>query len=298
MGMGVAAIAVAAIGAYSSSQSSQASSDAALEAGRTSEAIADKQIKLLRQMYEQNRADMLPFLKAGQDALKKLDSVDVTGGAEEYLNNLMNLTFPDGVDPTGGAQKYIDELSQLEFELDTNDPIYQWRAAENERQVNQFMASRGGYDSRAAANILLSSGMQLQTEETERQFNQRYLAKYNQLTDLANMSYQQGQAQYKQATDKYSADVSKNITGYNAALQLGQAEYNKLLDLVKVGTGASSAAGNYGQNTANQISNVMGQNSTNQQNAILQSGAAQSAAWQGYGQSANNALMMYYMSQN
>ena len=273
----------------------EAQEDAAETASDSAEKIANKQIKLIRDMYEQNRADQLPFLEAGQKALTQLETADPTGGAQKYLDQLMGLTFPSGVDPTGGMDKYIQELEGLEFEFDENDPVYQWRASENERQVNQFMASRGGYDSRAAANMLLSSGMELQSQETDRQFNQRYLAKYNQLTDLAKLSYEKGQAEYNAATDKYSADVAKATTGFNAAMTLGGTKYNKLLDLVKVGTGSASAAGASGSNASNQLTNVLGQLSQDQQNAILQSGASQAQLWNSVGQSGNNAMMYYSM---
>ena len=271
-----------------------AQEDAAEMASDTSTQVARMQTKLIREMYDQNRADQLPFLEAGQKAVKQLETADPTGGAQKYLDQLMKLTFPSGVDPTGGMDKYIQELEGLEFEFDANDPVYQWRASENERQVNQFMASRGGYDSRAAANMLLNSGMELQSQETDRQFNQRYLAKYNQLTDLAKLSYQKGQAEYNKATDKYSADVAKSTTGFNAAMTLGGTKYNKLLDLVKVGTGAAGASGS---SASNQLTNVLGQMSQDQQNAILQSGASQAQLWNSVGQSGTNtanAALMYY----
>ena len=275
--------------------SSEAQSDAAQSAANSAQSTAQIQAKLIKDIYNQDRADMLPFINAGQEALDKIKNFDATGGADQYLTELMNLTFPSGVDPTGGMQTYIDQLAGLDFQLDTNDPIYQWRAAENERTVNQFMASRGGYDSRAAANMLLSSGMELQAQETERQFNQRYLAKYNQLTDLAKLSFEKGQAEYGAATDKYGADVAKATTGFNAAMTMGSAKYNQLLDLVKAGTGASAASGATGQSASNQLVNVYGQAGQAQQNALLQQGAATAQMWNNVGQSSNNALMAYMM---
>lgn len=266
---------------------------AAGKAAKSSERIAKMQADLVRELYEQGRSDMLPFIKAGHKAIGDLQNFDATGGAGEHIERLMALTFPDGVDPTGGMQKYMDELESLEFEFDENDPVYQWRQKENQRRIDQFSASRGGYDSRAAANMLMESGMQLQGQEVDRQFNQRYLAKYNKLRDLAGLSLTKGQAEYGAAKDKYGADVARELTGYNAKMQMGATGYNQLADLVKFGTGAGATAGGFGQSASNQLSNIYGQMSQDQQNAILQQGASQAQMWNNLGQQSNNALMTY-----
>jgi hypothetical protein len=125
------------------SNSSQSSS--ASKAADASYAAAKLQSDTTKEMFETTRMDFAPFLQAGKDALGK----------------------------------YMGMLGQ-DFKLDEADPVYQWRQKENERTVNQFMASRGKYDSRAAANMLLNSGMALQADETDRQYG-AYLNKFNQL---------------------------------------------------------------------------------------------------------------------
>jgi len=222
------------------------------------------------------------------------DYVDPTGGAEKYLQNLMDITFPD-TDPTGGMQKYMEQLDALEFKFDPNDSVYKFRQQENERRVNQFMASRGGYDSRAAANMLLKSGMELEGQEIDRQFNQRYLTKYNKLVDLSKMSLGKGQAETQNALTKYTSDVSKNLTGFNAAMTLGKERQNELLAKVQAGLSASGTAGQLGSGASNQLANIFAANSNNQQNALLQQGAAQAGFWNSVGTLPGNAMMMYQL---
>jgi hypothetical protein len=123
-------------------------SKAAGKAADASYATAKLQADTAKEMFETTRQDFAPFLGAGKVAL----------------------------------DKYIGLLGE-DFRLDQSDPVYKWRQKENERTVNQFMASRGKYDSRAAANMLLNSGMALQADETDRQYG-TYLNRFNQLLPL------------------------------------------------------------------------------------------------------------------
>lgn len=224
--------------AYEGQKTQERSVDKSLSAAQR---LADQQIGLIREMWTQNQADMAPFLAAAQGDLQALRDLDIGGS----------------------AQKYMDQLEKLEFKFDENDPIYQWRQAENARQVNQFMASRGNYDSRAALNALTNSGMALQESEVARQFNQNYLPQYQKLKDLYAMGL--------------NTDINK---------------YGQLLDVVKLGTGAGTTSGAQSTQTANMISNVLGGLSQDTQNAILAQGAAGANMWNSVGQSANNAAMM------
>jgi hypothetical protein len=187
-----------------------------------------------------------------------------------------------------GVGDYISQLEGMEFDfqLDPDDPVYQWRQAENKRTVNQFFASRGGYDSRAAANMLLGTGMELQAQEEERQYSryaQRYQQKYNQLIDLANLR------------------TSRGTTGFNMAMSLGGAKTNYLQNLLGVGQASAAGTAAMGQTAANQLvqsSQVATQNqigaygaaSQALQSAALQRGAAQAGFYQALGEAPANYL--------
>lgn len=288
--MSYGAVIVGAAALISGYMASRQQANSASEAGAMAWDIAQMQDQTVRRLYQQARDDTAAYRFHGVNAAQELAALDLEKEPQKYLDKLMEVSFPSGVDPTGGAQKYIDELGKLEFKLDANDPIYQWRQAENTRTVNQFMASRGGYDSRAAANMLLQSGMQLQGEETERQFNQRYLTKYNQLADQAKLAMQQGATKYGAAKDKYTSDVAKQTTGFNAALMIGQNRYNQLADQVKGGLAASGQTAQMGMQAANQLTNIWGQASEAGQNAILQGGAANAQFINSVGSMPSNVL--------
>ena len=163
----------------------------------------------------------------------------------------------EGIDPTGGSGKYLNALEELTFELDPDDEIYKWRKGESEKTMNQFLASRGLYNSSYGANRLLESGRALQAEEVDRQYSQNYLRQYGQQMDLFNMSNRMG----------------------------GQI-YNKYLNLSNLGYGATGATAGAGANTANQLSSVY-------QNLGQTQGAAQGAFWSGAGAMPTNALVAY-----
>ena len=192
------------ITAYSQDRSASKAADA-------SQANANASNRLTRQMYDQSRKDLQPYMEWGQASMK-------------------------------GLGEYMKSVEKEGFKLDENDPIYKWRQSENERQVNQFMASRGGYDSRAAGNMLMQSGMALQGAEVDRQYNQRYLGKFNMLRSAAGLGMQAAAA----------------------------------------GAGVNAEAGN-------QLVGINTTNSTNQQNALLQKGAA----WGGLGQNIASAPANY-----
>jgi len=228
--MGAASLIGAIAGSEAQRSSANKASDASVETAKI-------QAKVITDMYNQNRADMLPFIKAAQGELSDLMSFDISGS----------------------SQKYLDKLDKLQFRPKEDDPIFQWKMKEATRQVDQFMASRGKYDSRAAANMLQDAGMKVRSEELDRQ--QNYLT--------------------KMATLGMTKDINK---------------YGQMLDVVKLGTGAGATAGAWGQNTANMLANVYGQQGQAAQNAILQSGAAQANLWNSLIQQDQNAAayaMMY-----
>ena len=140
-------------------------------------------------------------------------NVDPTGGAASYAQLM------EGADPTGGASKYLQQLEDLNFKLDPNDEVYKWRQEQTQRSINQAAAARGLYNSRPTINALSDADMALQESEVNRQFNQNYLAKQQQLQNLYGMSMGIGSAEYAQLADQYQM-----------AMQMGDVEYAKAVD--------------------------------------------------------------------
>ena len=171
---------------------------------------------------------------------------------------------PGGIDPSGEAQKYLDQLEDLTFELDENDPIYQWRKKEGEKTINAALAARGLHDSRVAVNRLSDYDMALQSDETDRQFNQNYLRKYGQTMDLFNM-----------------------------ASNIGAKKYGKQLDLANLGYGATAGSASSATAAGNQLSSVYGAMGVGQQNNYLRQGQADAAFWSGIGGLPANLLATY-----
>jgi hypothetical protein len=259
------------------------------------------------------------------DALAQMNpniGVDPTGGAGQYLSQLGQMNPNIDTDATGGAQKYLDQLDSLKFELNLNDPLYQWRKDQTENAINQASAARGMYNSRPTINALGDANMALQSSELDRQFNQNYLAekdrlgqaydmasglgstrygqavdnygrKYGQLGDMMSGSLQLGGINYGKATDDYNRGYGKNMDLYNQTMQGGQANYNKLIDLVKIGQGAAGSAGAAGQNTAQGLSSVYGNmGNANAMNSLM-GGQNMANMFGGISSGLQNAGMLY-----
>lgn len=237
------ALAVVAVGAVAAGASAMAQKSAAKRAAGAAKYAADAQAAAQFEMFEIAREDMKPYREAGQKALAELQNID----------------------PTGGAGRFLEEMEALEFKFDPEDEIYKWRQEQNERAVNRFFASRGGFDSRAALNALQESGMALQESEVNRQYNQRYIDKMNHLTRQ-----------------------------YEMARGIGAAEYGKLADIASMGRGAAATSASHAMQTGTNLSQIYGQQGNALQQAELMKGAANAQMWQGIGQSAMAGLGAYY----
>lgn len=168
----------------------------------------------------------------------------------------------DPYDRTGGAGKYMGDLESLikDFKFDTEDPAYRYKTEESEKSINKALAARGLYDSRAGVNMLTESDRAITADEYDKQYNR----KYGGLSDLFGMSS-----------------------------KLGETGYQSLLDAVKVGTGASSAAGQMGNQAMSTMNSSYGQLA--QQGNI--SDANKAEFWSGLGSMPMNGMLLYNMLQ-
>lgn len=163
-----------------------------------------------------------------------------------------------GVDRTGGAGRFLAGLENLstDFKFDPNDPAYKYKTEEATKSIDKALASRGLFDSRAGVNMLADSDRAITADEYDKQYNR----KYGSLMDLFKMS---------------SA--------------LGETEYQRLLDAVKVGSGAGASAGQLGNSAASNLISSYG--------SMAQAGAQNSAnnasLWSGIGAAPMNAMLLY-----
>jgi hypothetical protein len=289
MAFPIGAAIIGGAGVLGSLLSSSSQSDAAQKA-------AEETAKVQWDMFNITRDDYAPYRDVGIDALYQLAGYekvpkteqvetptyktqrvrnpaykwDDPSAAPEYITQKVRTgttTIPKesytwektgaGIDPTGGAEQYKNQLADLTFQFDPNDPVYKWRKGQNDEALNNFLSSRGLYNSSYGLNQLENANMALQSDEVNRQYNQNYLRQYGQTVDLFNMA------------DK-----------------LGSETYDKYLNLTNLGYGATGATAAAGANTANQITSSV-------QNQYATQGAAQGAFWSGLGAAPANALVAY-----
>lgn len=142
------------------------------------------------------------------------DSIDK---AQKYYKpyydlGVSNIPALNAADPTGGAGQFMDQLKSYgtNFKFDTTNPAYTQKLKLAQEANDKALAARGMFNSRAGLNLQDETARNVQAQEYEAQYNRGY----QNLMDLFKMS---------------SA--------------LGGTNYGKLLDMVKIGSGASSSAG-------------------------------------------------------
>ena len=121
----------------------------------------------------------------------------------------------------------MEALDRLRnFEFDESDPSYQWRLGEGEKGIDQYLASRGLYGSRAGLNALTDFRSRLGAEE--------YGSQYGRAFNLAQMGL---------GATGGAAGVGQGMS--NLAMQGGQNEANFWGGLPGL-AGSSLMSGYYG----------------------------------------------------
>ena len=148
----IASVGNALLGAYSANKAAGAQSDAAKYA-------ADLQ----NLQFQQSRADMMPFMQAGGNAVNRLSSGLAKGG------------------------EFDTPFSQAAF---TQDPGYTFRLSEGQKQLDRMAAIRGGQISGSALKAAARFGQDMGSQEYNNAFN-RYQternARLNPLQSLAGV---------------------------------------------------------------------------------------------------------------
>lgn len=141
---------------------------------------------LEKQMYEQSRADQLPWLEQGKAS----------------LSQLANLTKPGG--------ELMRTYGAADFEA---DPGYQFRLGEATKGADRAMAARGLTNSGTALRELSRVNQGMASDEFQNAYNrwmQQRQNQYNMLSDLANTGQVTG-GQLANLGSDYSNQYGQNL---------------------------------------------------------------------------------------
>ena len=164
----------------------------------------DDSSKFQKKMWKKSLKYLKPFRKFG---------------TKQGIKGLEGLLGREG-GLSGGRENLIGELRNLSsgFKFDPNDPAYQFRLGEAQKQLNQFSASRGNFNSRATMDALLKSGMQLSGEESEKQYSR----KYGSIMDQFNMQGNTNDAMYNKFMGIAGMGQSAAVNSANTSQATGQ----------------------------------------------------------------------------
>jgi type II secretory pathway pseudopilin PulG len=258
--------------AYSASQQSKASKEAA----KTQAASADEATQLQREMWEQQRADLEPWRRAGQWALPQLQQLIRQGPGAPFR-------APAGLDP----RQYQFDARRFQFTPPTpeslaKDPGYQFRLQTGQRALEAGAAHRGGLLSGGAARGLTEFGQQLGSQE--------YQQAYGRALGENQLGYGRALAGNEL---RYSRDLAANQDQYQRALQqwqlgqgLQQQQYNRLSGLAGVGQQTGQYLGTLGS----QYAANAGELALQRGNAIAANQLNQGQMWGNLGQTVAGGL--------
>jgi len=196
---------------------------AAKNAAEAQIGAANQANALEKQMYEQSRADQMPWLQQGQKSLAQLGELTKWGG---------------------DFRKPFD-MSQFEA-----DPGYQFRLGEATRGADRAMAARGLTNSGTALRELSRVNQGMASDEFQNAYNrwaQERQAQYNMLSALANTGQVTG-GQLSNLGSNYSNQYGQN---------LGQAANARASSFVVGGKSKAQGYRSIGDN-ADKIMTVLG----------------------------------------
>jgi hypothetical protein len=203
--------------------------EAAKSAGQDQADAAMFAAMMQKQMYDQSRKDMMPWLESGTGA----------------VNELSRLTMP-------GGSLYSAEFTPEDF-LANKDPGYEFRKQEGINALAAAGAASGMYGSGNLGTALQQYGQNIASDEYQNAYN-RFLnsqnMQYNRLAGISGTGMVQSQA-----LGGLGANMAANYG--NAMMQAGNAQAQGQL-------GAASAYGNMASRLGNQGISLLGRYLNNQ----------------------------------
>lgn len=179
-------------------------SSAAKSAANTQAAAQQRALDLQAQQYQQQRADLQPFVSAGV-------------GAQNQL--LTYLGLPGG---TQGADfgKYAKDFGMSDF---TTDPGYAFRLSEGQKGLDRTAAARGGLISGGALKAATRFGQDMGSQEYQNAYNRYQTNRSNQLAPLGSLLSSGQASATNQATSagNYGVQAGQGITNIGAANAAG-----------------------------------------------------------------------------
>ena len=209
-----------------------------------------------------------------------------TGGQQGPMGPVRAAGVPEGgIDPTGGSGAYRDAIESLDPTLrarlqesfgvgpdvDPLNALYEWEKEQGEEAINRMMSARGKYNSGTAIEALSEYNRALSAEESQRR--------------------------YGRAVDEYGRQYGQQFDLFNMTQSLADKRYGKVMDVLKLGTGASASMNQAGMRTGENISSTQLGAGNVLASAELMKGQAGSQMWSGVGGAVNDAFNRYYNQQ-
>jgi hypothetical protein len=179
-------------------------SSAARSAAGTQAEAQQRALDLQALQYQQQRADLQPFVSAGTTA-------------QNRLLDFMGLSKNTGAE---GFGRYAKDFSMSDF---TADPGYGFRLSEGQKQLDRQAAIRGGQISGSAMKAAARYGQEMGSQEYTNAYNRYQTNRANQLNPLFNLTASGQASATNQATTagNYGAQAGQGMTNIGAANAAG-----------------------------------------------------------------------------
>ena len=179
-------------------------SSAARSAASTQAEAQQRALDLQALQYQQQRADLQPFVTAG-------------AGAQNRLLDLMGLSKNTGAE---GFGKYTKDFSMSDFEA---DPGYGFRFSEGQKALERQSAARGGLISGGALKAATRFGQEMGSQEYNNAYNRYQTNRANQLAPLGSLvsSGQAAATNQAGAAGNYGIQAGQGMTNIGGAQAAG-----------------------------------------------------------------------------
>jgi hypothetical protein len=251
----VTGVAGAAIGSSAASSAANTQADAAYEAAKLQAEASKYQADVQKDIYEQQKAVMAPYVAAGETGQNRL---------LEYL----------GIGGSTGAQDY-GKYATAEFTPDQflagQDPAYAFRMSEGLSALEKTAAARGGLLSGNAMQAAQTYGQGLASEEYQNAFNRYQTTRTNTLSPYQSLQGVGEAAAAGQAANLSS--LGSNLANISQTSAAAQAGYNtSAANALAAGTVGSANAWSSALNSiggaATSYGLMQGMNTSNAQSAV------------------------------
>lgn len=190
--MGIASAALGVGGALLGMDSANKQAKAAQNAANTQAAAADRASQVQWDMYDQTRADLMPYADAGRTA----------------LSQLMGEMGPDGY----FSQTYTGQDIY-------SDPSYQFRLQQGQDAIQSSAAAKGSLLSGATLKALQGYGQDMASQEYQNaynRFNADQTNQYNRLSNLVGIGQNAAAQQGNYGAQTAQAVANNTMAGANA----------------------------------------------------------------------------------